>query len=705
MRILVNAAAAKMGGAVRHLQGFVKILGEAGGEHEFWLCVDEDMDLPQPASNVHLNKVSRRSSVLGRYYWHQIELPRLSEQYSIDMILSILNFGPSRPPVRQVVFQRNPIYFCDHYLRRVGWREQVEARMRRWLTHSTMRASEIIGVPSVAMQEMILSVYPEIPKEKFRVIPHGFDADKFLQDRQPLPEQSRRLIDQVPQGVVRLLYATHPAPHKGIEILLPALRAVRDAGMKARLFLTMEPADWPRGVAAYLKLAKELDIEKDVVLLGRIPQKAIAHVYEACDLFVFPSLCESFGFPMLEAMSAGLPIIAAETAINREILGDAAVFYPPLDFNAAAALILRVMKEQTLADRLSRSSLRRITEMDWSWKRYAREFLPLIGLQRWDGSEREPPSMNRVDDVRSIAEFGSSATVRRDVRVPVSVVVLTLNEEVNVGNCLESVAGWADEIFIVDSGSSDRTQQIAKQFTDKIVVHPFSGYAAQRNWALDHLPFAHEWVLFLDADERLSPELRAEIPVAIAAAGLEMEGFYLKRRLIFMGRWIRHGGYYPTWILRLFRHKAVRCEDRSVNEHFFVRGRTSKLNGDIIHEDRRALDHWISKHNCYAKLEANELLKREASGHEQREDKSDEMRASFSGSQAERKRWLRDRFWNRLPPLVRPFLYFTYRFFFRMGFLDGRLGFIYHFFQGLWFPFLIDVMYLEKKHRSKKIGR
>lgn len=283
----------------------------------------------------------------------------------------------------------------------------------------------------------------------------------------------------------------------------------------------------------------------------------------------------------------------------------------------------------------------------------------------------------------------------------VALVILTYNEEVNIEDCLKSVTGWASEIFVVDSGSSDRTTEIAKKFTDNIIVHPFSGYAAQRNWALDHLPIAHEWMLFLDADERLSPELKAEIPGAIAAAGLETEGFYLKRRLIFMGRWIRHGGYYPTWILRLFRHKAARCEDRSVNEHFFVRGRTAKLNGDILHVDLRALDHWIAKHNRYAKLEAEELLKRESFVHERREDKTDEMQASFLGSQAERKRWLRDRFWNRLPPLVRPFLYFTYRYFFRMGFLDGWQGLIYHFLQGLWFPFLIDAMYLEMKYKRR----
>jgi glycosyltransferase involved in cell wall biosynthesis len=283
-------------------------------------------------------------------------------------------------------------------------------------------------------------------------------------------------------------------------------------------------------------------------------------------------------------------------------------------------------------------------------------------------------------------------------RVPLAVVILTYNEEANLEGCLQSVTGWADEVFIVDSFSTDSTMAIARRYTERIVQHRFEGYAQQRNWALDRLPFSHEWVLFLDADEQVSAELQQELSTLWLEPPKEIDGFYIKRRLIFMARWIRYGGYYPTWILRLFRHKAGRCDERSVNEHFHVQGRTGQLQHDLLHEDRRDISFWTDKHNRYATLEANELRIANCGGRIEDSDHRQLLKASLWGTQAERKRWLRERVWNRLPLLLRPMLYFVYRYFLRLGFLDGKAGLIYHFLQGLWFPFLIDVKYLEIKH-------
>jgi len=125
-------------------------------------------------------------------------------------------------------------------------------------------------------------------------------------------------------------------------------------------------------------LIRQLGLESDVVLLGRIPQRAMPHVYEACDIFVFPSLCESFGFPMLEAMGTGLATVAAGTLVNREILGEAALFYPPLDAVAAADAILSVIKKRTLRSCLVEKARTRVHAVDWSWKRYGHEILRLL---------------------------------------------------------------------------------------------------------------------------------------------------------------------------------------------------------------------------------------------------------------------------------------------------------------------------------------
>lgn len=268
-----------------------------------------------------------------------------------------------------------------------------------------------------------------------------------------------------------------------------------------------------------------------------------------------------------------------------------------------------------------------------------------------------------------------------------AVVILTLNEEGNLPFALESVRDWADEIFVLDSYSSDRTLEIASQHGCCIAQNRFENYAKQRNHALAHLPIRSEWVLFLDADEWLPDALKSEIAAVIAARPKE-NGFYINYRLIWMGRWIRCG-YYPSWILRLFRYGNGRCEDRAVNEHLIVDGATGRLRNDFVHEDRKGVSAWIAKHNGYATREAQELFNtRNAPDYL-------EIDARLYGTQAQRKRWLRLKVWNRLPPLIRPFLYFFYRYVLLGGFLDGRAGFVFHFLQALWYPMLIDIKYLE----------
>jgi glycosyltransferase involved in cell wall biosynthesis len=283
----------------------------------------------------------------------------------------------------------------------------------------------------------------------------------------------------------------------------------------------------------------------------------------------------------------------------------------------------------------------------------------------------------------------SGADPQRALRRPgVSVVILTYNEEANLPRALDSVAGWADRIFVLDSLSSDRTVEIARSRGCHVSEHAFVDFGSQRNHALEELPIETEWVFFLDADEWLTPEFKDEISRLIASAPKE-NGFFVKRRLIWMGRWIKRG-YYPTWILRLFRHGKARCESRGVNEHLVVEGGVGRLRSDFIHQDLKPIAHWTAKHSAYAAREAAEFF---------REAQSGAIEAKLLGSQAERTRWLRLHAWNRLPALVRPFLYFVYRLVLRGGFLDGREAFAYHFLHALWYPMLIDIYFLEMQSK------
>jgi glycosyltransferase involved in cell wall biosynthesis len=281
------------------------------------------------------------------------------------------------------------------------------------------------------------------------------------------------------------------------------------------------------------------------------------------------------------------------------------------------------------------------------------------------------------------------------VPASVAVVILTYNEEENIAQALASIAGWADEIHILDSLSTDRTVEIARRYDCQISQNKFINYARQRNHALEHLPIRSEWVFFLDADEWMPDALKQEISALVASCPRE-NGFYVKWRLIWMGRWIRRG-YYPTWILRLFRYGKARCEDRVINEHLIVQGPTGRLRNDFIHEDRKGVTEWIAKHNRYATAESLELFNRRAAPDYR------EIDARLLGTQAQRKRWLRYKVWNRLPSLIRPFLYFFYRYVLAGGFMDGREALAYHFLQSLWFPMLIDVKFLELK-RSRVSG-
>lgn len=280
---------------------------------------------------------------------------------------------------------------------------------------------------------------------------------------------------------------------------------------------------------------------------------------------------------------------------------------------------------------------------------------------------------------------------------PIAAIVLTHNEEKNLPDCLAALAGWVQELFVVDSGSTDRTVAIAREAGATVFEHPFEHYGAQRNWAIDNLPIAAPWTLHVDADERITPELRASIAVALAPdreGRQNVNGYLVSRRTLFMGRWIRHGGHYPAWHLRLMRTGSGRCEDRLYDQHFYVSGAVQKLQGDLIDTLTPDVATFTARHLRWAALEAAE--------HETPPDSGGRIRGSLASDNAiEQRRWLRD-WYARLPLFVRPTAYFIYRYFVRLGFLDGRAGLVFHVLQGFWFRFLVDALILERRLRRKE---
>lgn len=279
--------------------------------------------------------------------------------------------------------------------------------------------------------------------------------------------------------------------------------------------------------------------------------------------------------------------------------------------------------------------------------------------------------------------------------VSLTLVVLTYNEESNLPQCLESVGGLVTQMYVVDSGSEDATVAVARDHGAEVVQHPFENQAQQFNWALDNLPINSRWVLRLDADEYLLPELRDEIRRTLPDAPDEVSGFYMKRRVVFQGRWIRHGGYYPTWLMRLFRRGRARSERVEMDEHLVVtEGETRRLEHDFVDHNRKGLSFWLRKHDDFAEREARELLRRE------RGEASERGRCRLDGDPPERTRWLKHHVYARLPLFVRAMLYFVYRYFFRLGFVDGKEGLVFHTLQAFWYRFYVDAMLLEMRSRD-----
>ena len=272
-----------------------------------------------------------------------------------------------------------------------------------------------------------------------------------------------------------------------------------------------------------------------------------------------------------------------------------------------------------------------------------------------------------------------------------TVILLSFNSEDTLGATLARARQVSDEIFVIDSFSKDGTIALAESFDAKVVQHAFENYGAQRNWGIENLPITGKWQLHLDADEVMDDELIAAI-LALPAEP-EHAGYFVPRYVRFLGRVMRHGGMSPTWHLRLFRTGVGRCEDRKYDQHFLLAGpgTTGQLPGVMIDDIAMSLSEWTARHNRWADGEVAEMGANEAAGR---------LVADAKGNPAQRKRALRQKY-NNLPLFVRPFVLFAYRFFFKLGFLDGTEGFIFWVLQTFWFRFLIDAKIWEKRRFSK----
>lgn len=272
-----------------------------------------------------------------------------------------------------------------------------------------------------------------------------------------------------------------------------------------------------------------------------------------------------------------------------------------------------------------------------------------------------------------------------DQHIPISVMVFTLNEEINIPYCLESVS-WSDDVVIIDSGSEDRTVDIARQYGARVIHQAFTGFGSVRNWGLAHANLKNDWVLILDADERVPELLAIEMGERLGEVAADVAAFRVRRRFHMWGRWLRRSSLYPTWVVRLVRKGRVEYVDRGHAETQNINGVVLDLREDIVDENHKGLENWFERQNRYSTQDARYELK-------------------MSG----RSNWWKDLF--TLDPLARrtalktlsswlpfrSFYYFFYSYVFRGGFLEGRYG--------LWLCLLRAQYYFMVQLKKRELAR
>ncbi|MGI4019971.1 MAG: exosortase Y [Janthinobacterium lividum] len=271
---------------------------------------------------------------------------------------------------------------------------------------------------------------------------------------------------------------------------------------------------------------------------------------------------------------------------------------------------------------------------------------------------------------------------------PFSFIILTFNEEIHLPRLLQSIQILDATVFVLDSGSTDRTLDVCEKYAVKTAFHPFENHPKQWDFALKVFDIKTNWVICLDADQQVSPELLLKLKNFDEKEFENINGIYFNRKNYFKGKWIKYGGYYPFYLLKMFRYNVGFSDlNENMDHRFIVPGKSVIWKDGFLHEENlkeNQISFWISKHNIYSDLLAQEEVDRLQKIRQQT------LKPKFGGTPDERTAWLKNIWW-KLPRYWRPSIYFFYRMFFQLGFLDGRTGIIFHFLQGFWFRLMVDV--------------
>jgi glycosyltransferase involved in cell wall biosynthesis len=408
VRIVIDAASASVGGAVTYLKGLLPWLGDAMPGHDWIVLVSPEVakQIDIRSRSITLLYVSDGDGPLKRIWRRQVTLRRLLKALRADALYSSANFAMFWCPVRQVLLVRNAIYFDDRYLTlclsRHSRRRKAEYRFRRWLIHAGIAHADVVMTPTEALMLEVRRLAPPRPRAILVANPYGVDSPEESGAQAPGTKAGGQT------GIVRLLYVSLYADYKNLRTLLQALPIMNDGpeGEAFHLTTTADPnprrqpgaQHEPEGTSGRREdreLLQWPEIRNRVRFTGPLSPEDALDLYEHCDIFVFPSFCESFGHPLAEAMARGLPIVAAGTPVNREMCQEAAVYFDPLDPNDLARQVRQVASDEGLRANMRAAGLLRAQET-FSWHLHVRRLAnclagsrqPYIGPERWSMLQR-----------------------------------------------------------------------------------------------------------------------------------------------------------------------------------------------------------------------------------------------------------------------------------------------------------------------------
>jgi len=377
MKILIDVPPiVKAGGSTRHLQNFIMHLDKTSSDNIYFLVIDSNLeDLVKIPNNlnkikvIRIDKLPRFKHMKYLFYGYK----KIVKKYGIDIIVSLVNLGFIKPPIPQVNFQRDSILYYKYHFENSTLKEKIRITMVRKLLIAVMKNSVSVITPTVAMQDMIKEfVKNEI---NFIVLPHAINYQELITPKE-LPAEIFKKFKK--NNYKKILYVSHFMPHKNHLLLVNAIGLLKQRGWRIKLYMTIDKNDWTDGWHSLTKKIKELDLDRNVELLPRISASAVSNLYLLSDIFVFPSLCESFGFPMMEAMACELPLVVADTSVNREICGDAALYHDPNSGIDLANTIETFLKSPEILLEYKIKSYKQFSQRNISWGEYVKKFEDIV---------------------------------------------------------------------------------------------------------------------------------------------------------------------------------------------------------------------------------------------------------------------------------------------------------------------------------------